>query len=258
MRSLLLGLVVVPLLAVPVHAQDPTFPIPPPPPNNVFVTLNGGFRSLSQQFVQQTEFTLYDERGIFEADHTIKSGVSWEAGAGLRLWRDLWLGASYAVGPTHTRDVTVNAQVPHPLIANRHRIATGAAVGLEHAERAIHAQALLRIPVTVEFDLTLFAGPTFFEVENDLVEAIAPTETGAPFSTVELGHITRSRQSHRMTGFNLGFDIAYMFRRHVGAGLMVRYSTGSADLELPAGNVGPPVEMGAGGIEIAAGLRLRF
>jgi hypothetical protein len=258
MRSMFLGLVAVPLLAAQVHAQDPTFPIPPPPPNNVFVTLNGGFRSLSQEFVQQTEFTLYDERGIFEADHAIKSGVALEAGGGLRLWRDLWLGASYAMESKHTRDVTVNAQVPHPLIANRHRIATGTAAGLEHIERALHVQAMLRIPVTVEFDMTLFAGPTFFEVDDELVETITASETGATLSTVELAGIARSRQSHRMTGFNLGFDMAYMFRRHLGAGVMLRYSTGSADLDLPAGSVGPAVEMGGGGIEIGAGLRLRF
>jgi hypothetical protein len=257
MRSMLLGLVAVVLLPAQAHGQDPTFAIPPAPPNKAFVILNGGFRSLSQEFVQQTEFTLYDEKGIFEADHAIKSGVSWEAGGGLRLWRDLWLGASYAVESKHTRDVAVNAQVPHPLIVNRHRIATGTAAGLEHVERALHVQALLRIPVTVEFDLTLFAGPTFFEVEDELVEAIAPIETGA-LSTVELGGIARSRQSHRMTGFNLGFEMAYMFRRHLGAGMMLRYSTGSADLELPAGSVGPAVEVGAGGIEIGAGLRLRF
>jgi hypothetical protein len=258
MRSMLLGLVGVPLFAAQVHAQEPPFHIPPPPPNNAFVVLNGGFRSLSQEFVQQTEFTLYDEKGIFEVDHAIKSGVSWEAGGGLRLWQDLWLGASYALASKHTRDAAVNAQVPHPLIVNRHRVATGTASGLEHSERALHVQALLRIPVTVEFDLTLFAGPTFFEVEDDLVEAIVPRETGATPSTVELAGIARSRQSHRMTGFNLGFDMAYMVRRHLGAGIVFRYSTGSADLELPAGSVGPPVEVGAGGFEIGAGLRLRF
>ena len=255
---MLLAPTVIVLLAAQVHAQDPTFAIPPPPPNNVFVTLNGGFRSLSQTFDQQTEFTLYDERGTFDAQHAIRSGVSLEAGGGLRVWRDLWLGASYAVESRHTRDVIVNAQVPHPLVRNRHRIATGTAGGLEHTERALHVQALLRIPVTVEFDITLLAGPTFFEVEDDLVESITPAEAGAPFSTVELSGNVGSRQSHRMTGFNLGFDMAYMFKRHLGAGVMLRYSTGSAGLELPPGSVGPAVDVGAGGIEIGAGLRLRF
>lgn len=258
MRSLLPGLVAVALIPAQVYAQDPTFASPPAPPNKAFVTLNGGFRSLSQEFVQQTEFTLYDEKGAFEADHAIKSGASLEAGGGLRVWQDLWLGASYVVESKHTRDAAVNAQVPHPLIVNRHRIATGTAAGLEHVERALHVQALLRIPVTVEFDLTLFAGPTFFEVEDELVETIAPSETGATPSTVELAGIARSRQSHRVIGFNVGFELAYMFRRHLGAGILLRYSTGSADLELPAGSVGPPVEVGAGGFEIGAGLRLRF
>lgn len=254
---MLLGLVAFVLLAPQVHAQDATFAIPPPPPNHVFVNLNAGFRSLSQTFVQQTEFMLYGERGIFDAEHAIRSGPSLEAGGGVRVWRDLWLGASHVVESTHTRNVTVNAQVPHPLILNRHRIATGTAAGLEHIERALHVQALLRIPVTVDFDMTLFAGPTFFEVEEDLIESVTPTETGAA-STVELSGIGRSRQSQRMTGFHLGFDMAYMFTRHMGGGLMLRYSTGSADLELPPGSVGPAVEAGAGGMEIGAGVRLRF
>lgn len=252
------ALTVVLLFAVEAHAQDPTFSLPPPPPNRAFVNLNGGVRSLSQDFVQQTEFRLYDEQGIFDAAHAIKAGVSLEAGAGLRVWRSLWLGASYVMESRHTRDVTVNAQVPHPLIANRHRIASGPAAGLEHAERALHVQALLRVPVTVEFDLTLFAGPTYFEVDDVLVESITVTETSPAFSTVDVRGNVGSPQSRRMTGFNLGFDMAYMVTRHMGGGVMLRYSTGSATLDLPPGSVGPAVEVGAGGIEIGAGLRLRF
>jgi hypothetical protein len=258
MRLACLTLLVMVLFASPGYGQDVTFPIPPAPPNRAFVNVNGGFRSLSQEFVQQTEFTLYGEKGVFEADHSIKSSVAFEAGGGLRVWRDLSLGVAYTFESTHTRDVTVTGLVPHPLLLNRHRALTGTAPGLEHSERALHVQASLRFPVTVEFDMTLFAGPTFFQVESEIVETITSTEVGATLSSVELGGVARSRQSHRITGFHLGFDTAYMFMRHVGAGLMLRYSSGSADVALPVGSVGPPVEVGAGGVEFGVGVRFRF
>ena len=258
MRPALLTLVTIVLFAARGYGQDTTSWIPPPPPNKAFVNLNGGFRSLSQEFVQQTEFTLYGEKGIFEVPHAIRSGGSIEASGGVRIWKALSVGLAHTLESKHTRDVTVSALVPHPLILNRHRALSGTAAGLEHRERALHVQASLRFPVTVDFDMTLFAGPTFFKVESEIVESITSTETGATPPTVELGGVARSQESHRITGFHLGFDTAYMFTRHVGAGLMVRYSTGSADLTLPQGSVGPAVEVGAGGFEIGTGVRIRF
>ena len=258
MRAAYLTLMAVVLFTGRAYGQDPAFPIPPPRPNAVFINVNGGFRALSQEFVQQTEFTLYGEPGIFDADHTIRGRPSFEVGAGVRVWRDLSLGASYSIGSKHVRDVTVAAEVPHPLRLNRHRLAAGTAAGLEHQERAVHVQAALRIPVTIELDVTLFGGPSFFHFEDDIVDAITPVETGGDLATVDLSRIAVSRQTHRATGFNLGFDTSYMFARHVGAGLVIRYSTASADLVLPAGSVGPAVEIGGGGFELAAGLRFRF
>ena len=110
-----------------------------------------------------------------------------------------------------------------------------------------------RYPNLLERHLT-----AFFQLEDDIVDGITPAETGGNFSTVDLSRIAVSRQTHRATGFNVGFDMSYMFARHVGAGTVIRYSTASADLVLPDGSVGPAVEIGGGGFELAAGLRFRF
>ena len=147
------------------------------------------------------------------------------------------------------------------------RQATASASGLEYTEQAFHVQAFWHIPVTVEFDVMLFGGPTFFQVKNDLISGISDrdvVEAGGDFSSVSLQNISTTRASESTVGFNVGIDGTYMFIRdggtfirNAGIGAMLRYSRGSADLAAPAGTGSESFSIDAGGLEIAAGLRFR-
>ena len=242
--------------ATPVAAQESPLFIPPPPPRAVFVNVNGGFIAQSIDFTQAADFSLYGETGSFEAQHKIGGGPVVDLAAGIRVAGNMSLGVAYSRRVTHTRDVPVSALVPDSLFTNRHRNASGTASGLEHDERAWHLQASWRLPVTVEFDVTLFAGPTIFTLEDELIDTITVSEGTA--GTASLGAIARTRPRGNAAGFHFGLDTAYMFTRHAGAGAMLRYSRGWTELDLPPGNTESDVTLHPGGLELAAGLRVRF
>jgi hypothetical protein len=250
MRSILVALAAISAVASPAAAQD----------TPIFVNVNFGFQAQSQDLRQAGEFPLYDETGSWEAEHSIKGGPYFDLGGGLLVWRKLSIGAAYTARAKHSRDVAVNAAVPSPVFTDSFRHASAPASGLQHSERAVHLQALWHVPVTVEFDVTVFGGPTFFSIRDELIDGVEPSEVGGDFSTVNVG-IRTARQRNTTTGFNIGIDTRYMLRRNlpyvrrVGAGAMLRYSHGSTKLESAQGG---RFTVDAGGLEIAAGLRFRF
>lgn len=248
MRSFFSALVAIALSAVPAAAQTPTL--------KPFATVNFGYQAHSQDLTQRGEFSLYDETGNFEAQHAIDGGPFFEIGGGVELTRKWAVGVSFAMRSKATRDVQVTANVPSPIFTDTFRAASATVADFEHTERAVHLQAMWNVPVTVEFDVTLFAGPSFFTVKDDLIESVTPTEVGGDFSQVNLDTIGRSRQSNTAVGFNLGVDGRYMLMRNVGVGGMLRYTRGQVDLTSPTG--GEDFKLDTGGLEIAGGLRLRF
>jgi len=248
MRSFLSAVAAILLCAAPAAAQD----------HRVFVNVNYGGLIQKQDLKQTATFLIYDETGTWESDHTIEGGSFFDIGGGFKLSRNFFVGASSTQGSKQTRDITVNASVPSPVFTDTFRSTSATATGLEHKERAIHLQALLQIPVTVEFGVTLFAGPTFFTIEDELVSGFSLSETGGGFTSVNLTDIRTEGQKHTMTGFHAGFDAQYMFMKNAGVGGMVRYSKGSVDLDAPADTGSERFKIDTGGLEIGAGLRFRF
>ena len=264
MRSFLCALAAITLFAAPAAAQD----------HRVFVNINFGALNQGQDLKQGATFILYplpgNESGSWEADHRIEGGPFFDIGGGYRLMRNVFVGVSFTNVAKQTRGVTVNANVPSPLFTDTFRNASGSATGLEHNERAVHLQALLQIPVTVEFAVSVFAGPTFFTVEDELVSGFSLEEVGGDFTSVSLSDIRTEAQKHTTTGFHLGFDAQYMFMKHVGfirnmgfmkdagVGGMLRYSKGSVDLTAPADTGSDTFKIDTGGLEIGVGLRFRF
>ncbi|MBA3639330.1 MAG: outer membrane beta-barrel protein [Acidobacteria bacterium] len=248
MRSFVAAFTLSALCAAPAAAQDA----------RVFVNGNIGSGSHTQNLAQSAEFTAYDETGSWEAQHEIKQGRFFDVGGGFRVMRNFSVGASYTVDAKDTRDVTVTARVPSPLFTDTLRTASGLATGLEHSEKALHLQALWHLPVTVQFEVTLFGGPTLFMVEDSLVESVTSSEVGGDFSAVNLQSVATIGRDNNTTGFNVGLDTRYMFVQNIGLGAMLRYSKGSVDLAPPPNTASENLKVDVGGLEIAAGLRFRF
>jgi hypothetical protein len=144
-------------------------------------------------------------------------------------------------------DVTLEANVPDPNFFDRLRGVTGVASNAEHAEHAIHLHGTWIMPVTDKMDVGFSFGPTIFMVSQDVATNISITEPAPTISST-----TITREDKTAVGINLGLDVNYFFRPRIGAGLLVRYSYGSVDLESAEESL--PV----GGFQIGAGVRLRF
>ena len=78
---------------------------------------------------------------------------------------------------------------------------------------------------------------------------------GNPYGRVESTTAFATGQSNSTLGFNIGADIFYYFSDTVGIGWLIRYSRGTVGLPSCGGSM---LDIQAGGLQTAAGLRLRF
>lgn len=246
MRSFVLS-VLAALLACPAAAQSPA------PLRSGYVNLNLGGQAKGSDFRETSTFPVYEGIATFGVDHDIGGGGVFDLGAGVLVWRQLSVGGAFTTRFGSDRNATVDATIPHPIFRDTFRAASAPA-SLEYSERAVHLHALWRVPITEEFDLGVFFGPSFFTVKEDVLEGVTFAE-GPDFSSVTLTNVDTREVSEGATGFNIGIDGTYMVTRRFGGGAMIRFSHGSADLPLAGGG---SAEVDAGGFEFAVGGRFRF
>ena len=188
----------------------------------------------------------------FDGIYRLESGAVFDAGGGVRLWGNLGVGVSVSLY-NRDADASVSATLPHPFFVGTARTIDGG-MPLSHEERAVHLHALVTVPVTSAFTVTVFGGPTLFTVTQDLVTDVRFTHS-YPFDDAAFAGVVTREQSGSKIGFNVGADVAYYFTDTVGVGWLSRYSAGTVDLP----SVGDrPAEVAAGGLHAAGGLRLRF
>ena len=249
--------------AAPTHAQAPVGDA------RVFITVNGGLQTLTSSFSEDIVFmesggAYPKDRGVisdaaaheqarFESDYRFENAPLFDVSGGVRVapYFALGIGVSrFMIEET----ASVSAQVPHPIFFGRDRSISGASPPLTREERAIHLQALVVLPVTRSFTVTGFGGPTFFEVKQQLVTDVNFTHA-YPYETAEFSSAVTSQESSDATGFNVGVDVAFYFSGNVGVGWLTRYSR--AMVEVPSAS-GETLDIEAGGLHTAVGLRLRF
>lgn len=218
----------------------------------IHVSVNGGYQATSNDFRQNTTFTEHLEQGSFDTAYPVKSGPQFDVGGGVRVWRNLAVGATVSrYSKDGTADVT--AQIPHPFFFGRNRSIQGAA-GAAREELAAHVQAAWLVPVTNRVDIALMGGPSWFNVKQGIVSGVDYRDS-YPFDSATFAAASVERQSKSALGFNAGVDLAVRFSRYVGVGGFVRFSRASVEFPAPDG---AGVEAVAGGAQTGAGLRLRF
>ena len=77
-----------------------------------------------------------------------------------------------------------------------------------------------------------------------------------PYDAATFASAPAQRVNGTATGFNVGADVGKRFARHAGIGGGVRFSRATISLAVP--NSTTTVSVKAGGVAIAAGLRLYF
>lgn len=232
----------------PVEAQVRRAPREP----SAFVSVNGGVQQVS---AQTDSFTVeqYAETGTVRAELAGNTATLLDVSAGMRIWKRLGLGIA-VTRASASREAAIRAEVPHPLYLDTPRTVEGTARNLSRTDTGIHPQLYWEPRLTGRLRVRLFAGPSVFEVQQDLVELIDVDEA-YPFDEATFRSARTRRASGSAVGGHAGVDAAWMLSRQVGLGGSLRYAAARLDLNRPST---PPVSLDAGGVQAAAGLRLVF
>lgn len=226
-----------------------------PPPSRGFISANGIFQATGSSFTDRFEFQEYVEKGTIETEFEAKPAVGLDGSVGIRVWRNLGLGAgitTYAPGSRNDGGGTVTARIPHPLHFNQHREVSGEA-GLRRKETAIHANLLYFVPSRSKLQTVIGAGASYFQAEQSFVNDVL-YDHEYPFDTATFRGIDLDNESASGVGFNAMVDVGWRFSRSFGAGAVVRYT--QAKLPFTPGD--REVKVDVGGVQAGLGIRVIF
>lgn len=218
-----------------------------------FVAINGGAQNAAGSLDDSFTYELYAENATADVAYPGKSATFFDGTAGLRVWRRVGVAVGYSRS-TAAGVAQVSARLPHPLFDERHRDVEGETSDISRTESAVHTQLYYSLPLTGRMQVRLSAGPSFFKVEQEIVESVDVTET-YPYDTALFAGAATRRADASSTGFNAGVDVSWMFGRRVGLGGMVRYARASADLNAEGSRT---VSSDGGGLQFGGGVRFSF
>ncbi len=234
--------------ALPAMAQ--TAPAAREPRVRLFA--DGLFRPGSLAYASTRSFALYAETARIDSDYTAAAAAGVDAGIELALAPHLGIAIGYA-SANRTSKVTFTASLPHPLYLDRPRTLSGDASGLRLDESALFADMVLS-GRSGPWELQAFAGASRMSLTTDVIDEVRYTEN-YPFDAVALSGTSKVPVSGRKLGWNGGADIDCHVAPHFGVGVLVRYDRASMQLTPPSGAT---LSIDAGGLQVAAGLRLYF
>jgi hypothetical protein len=232
--ALIGGLMLAPSATATAQTQQPT---------SIFVDVNAGAQTQSRAISSSTSFPLYAETAVINAAQSIDSGGLFDISGGYRFKRSYGVAVGVSTF-SKSGDGSLVASIPSPVAFNRSVTTTSSATDLHHSEVATHLMFVYFAPVLENFDVSVFAGPSFFRVKQDILSATVPTGT-------QTANVATQEQKGNATGAIAGLNLNYMFRPNYGVGVFLRYAGASVDL--PSAS-----DVKVGGFQIGIGLRLRF
>ena len=213
-----------------------------------YVSAGADLRVIGSSFGDLIHPIDFAEAAVVSTTYKTKLAPGVEFGGGLRVWKNLALGAA-ATWVSRADSGSIDAQVPHPLVFGKPRAVSGNA-SLARSETAIHVQAVWMIPVASRWQLGLAAGPSWIALGQDLVEDVTVTQT-YPYDTATYAGVHSQRMSKSRVGFNAGADATYLFRPRLGLGVSATFSRAHIPLSASAAT-------DVGGLHVNGGLRIRL
>ena len=222
------------------------------PQERLFISVNGAFQTTRNPFDDRIEFDVSLEKGSTATHYPSSDGAVIDGSVAIRVFKRLALGVAVSEF-AHDEPVTVNSRVPHPFVFDMPREISGD-VGVTRRERGIHVQAIYRFGIVKSLRVALFAGPSILRLEQDIVSSIRYDES-YPYDTAVFRGADTTRLTGSATGVNAGADVAWLFTRRLGIGVLARFARAKIDLDLP-----PPRarKIDAGGFTAGAGVRAAF
>jgi hypothetical protein len=135
--------------------------------------------------------------------------------------------------------------VPNPVFFDQHATVTFTPADAKRTERNVYFLLVGFVPVGEKTELSVFLGPSFTEVHQDLITNVTVAAGTQNVST------TLATESGTAKGVNIGADLSYQVREQIGAGVFLRYNGGSADLTSVQ-------NVKVGGFQLGIGARFRF
>jgi hypothetical protein len=217
----------------------------PPPSKNIFVDVNYGLQPSTREFSTAARPVVYGEVAFIDANQGINGSGLLDVTGGYRVWGDLSvaIGLTTTIGGESLAEVT--GGIPHPLFYDRRVQTDESLTDLTHKEQAAHVSIMWTSPVTDKMDASVFAGPSYIKVYQDVV-----TNATIRPGTQEYTPVTEE-QTGTVMGVHFGADFTYLLVPKVGIGGMARFVKASVDL--------PSVpDLSVAGFQFGLGLRVRF
>lgn len=221
----------------------------PPPSKRIFVDVNFGVQPAAQTFsitTPEPPQLVYNEAVIMSGTQGINGSTLLDISGGYRVWKNVSvaLGLSTTIGGKG--DASVTAGIPHPIFYDTRKESTVALTDLAHTERSVHLMFMWTSPITDKMDASVYAGPSFIKVTQDVV-----TGVNVPPGTQSFTPVTETQSEGAKPGFHVGGDVTYLFVKNVGIGGFLRFVNASVDLPSAKG-------LDAGGFQYGGGVRVRF
>jgi len=219
-----------------------------------YLAINGDVQ-LGAGFSGEAHPIEFAEPATIDASYRTKPAPGIDAGAGIRVWRDLGVGVDISYF-TKSSGASVSAQVPHPFFLGRARTVSGDASPLHRSETGVHVKAIWMRPVagSARWRLGLFGGPSIISVDQDVVTDVTVAQS-YPYDSATFSGTVSSRRSKSRLGFNAGIDVTYSIRRRYAIGIATSFSRARVPL---GSSTGERVAIDAGGARVGGGLRVLF
>jgi hypothetical protein len=218
-----------------------------------YVDVNLGLQATSTAFDITTHPQTFVEPATVQTTYSVKGAREFDIGGGVRVTHNLAVGGSFSKF-AKGGNVTVDARVPHPFFFDRARTVSGTADNLSRHETGFHGKVVFIAPAGVGWEVLVSGGPSFFRVEQDLVEDIKIKET-YPYDTATFDNAVARRHSSSALGFNVGADVTRLLTPHMGVGAAVVISRAKLHFDTFSD---PTREFDVGGTRVGGGLRFRF
>nr|ADI23822.1 hypothetical protein [uncultured gamma proteobacterium HF4000_48E10] len=218
-----------------------------------FVMISGMYQATTTSFTDTMIFERYAEDGHTVTDYTVGGGPVFDVMAGIRVTEYLGVGGGLTWFARSDVGDESTTSVPHRFYFNQHRTATGPAAA-ERRELAVHLVGFVTTPVTDRVTVTVFGGPSVFQVRQELVTEVTYADP-SPYNAISFEGAVTAQQNLSTWGGNVGADVSMSFSRHVGIGGLVRFSRATLNLQSSDNDT---VTVTVGGLQVGGGVRSRF
>jgi hypothetical protein len=217
------------------------------------IGVSGGVQQAAEDLSDHFSFPKNAETETVDVTYPMKPLGFIDLAAGYRVWKNLGVGVAVSVTSGKV-DAEVTASVPHPFFFNQPRTVTGTEHNISHSETGVHVQLQYLIPATGKLHFILEGGPSWINVDHEVVTDVTVTES-YPYDTAAFGGAVTKSTTGSAAGFNAGVDVTWMFAESIGVGGLVRYTRADIDLQAVEGR---SLSVKAGGLQAGAGIRVLF